>query len=279
MSYKISSQSCLYFYPFTSDYNNYATSPEGINDSLENIEMTLTPTTEFGQSLGSSAPNTNASILKIPNFTFNDNGANISFWYKLNNLSVVGNARIGFDFGNEFCVYMPGGIHDYGIFLYNTSLINQIGPFYSLGDTNWHFFSFNFKDVDGVKQLDIIVDGEIVTTSNTYVYNYNENNCVGGVFPDSCPNFSMNNFMVFNRSLTTEELQILQLHPTDFTLDYSYTINNQSDLTNFLNTSGVPEAFIKSNINVETNYTMINGTDEIKCILSEGKYSIIKTQE
>jgi hypothetical protein len=280
MSYSISAENCVSFYPFTSNYDNYATTPEGVTDFLENINMTLIPTDEFSNSLGVLTTSDNS--FKIPSLTFSENGINISFWYKLNDLNgVSGFSRIAFDF-SPFCVFLyPGGdisTTQGGLYLYYTNA-GQIGPFYYVQDTNWHFYSFNFKNENNVTSIDIIVDGVVVATSpDDYVSLQQTNNYVGAKMFDGVPNFSMNNFMIFNRSLTDEELNILYEHPTDFTLDYSYSINNQTNLTNFLSSNVAYEATLNSNINIDFDYMLLNGTSQLKYICSDGTHDILKSQ-
>ena len=222
MSYNINNSNLLYYYPFDVDFLDYA-SGTGVSDlTYSNVSISTGATKLKSGSL--LTPGTTNEQIKVPNFAFTTNGVTFATWMKCNSVPPKPTNRI-FDFGsgassNVTAFWFSDGAGTLGIAIYNPS-IGATGNYstgYVLSDTNWHHYVMSFTTagncyvyVDGVLTSGALtLYPSLATLTNSLIGISNWSGDVSN-FQNIQANF--NQFLVFNRTLTTTEIGYLVNNP------------------------------------------------------------------
>lgn len=230
-SYPVSKEQLLCYYKFDADYLNYATSSTGVSDASAS-----------GVSITANAlllPGTSTQSFKLPTIKFGAFGLTIAFWMKCATIPTNW-ARI-FDFAttpdiysrtNNFYMGFPttGAMQ---IKFNMTSLGTTSDVFdlkYTLADTNWHHYVLSISNIGTVA---FYVDGSLIPdiyynvypTLAPFITNYIGKSPVS---TDGYLNASFNQFYVFNRVITANEITMLSdsrlsIVPVTTVLQESYT--------------------------------------------------------
>ena len=219
-SYYISAKNILNYYPFDKDTLNYRYYTP-VSDTTQSLVSISNATTVLNNGTGSLYfPGTYGTYVKMQNITFSSNGITVAAWVKFKNIPQI-NERI-FDFGNA------AGVDN----MLLSSFIGNTFEFYSAGisytisftlqDLNWHHFCVI---IDGSSNTNIYVDGVAQTfirtgspstvyssiTANFPTEKNIANNYIGGsnFGPQYCFGGNMNQFFLYNRAITLEELSYI----------------------------------------------------------------------
>lgn len=227
-SYKISTTNIYYisktniigFYPFNTDYLNYA-SGTGVSDGTNN-GFTISTSATITGSGSLYSDNNNTHYFNLPNFTLTNNGVTICFWAKINT-SPSGWCRL-FDFGLgsgscNILLGFPTTVLSYAIF--NVSSGSSTGGTstgwnYTSVGTNWTFYALTIASSGSTNLYINNLDTSVFTWNGypaltTYTFNYIGRSNWGG---DAGIDAYYNNFLVANRVLTNDELKILYNYPS-----------------------------------------------------------------
>jgi len=271
MSYNINNTNLLYYYPFDKDLLNYKTGT-GVNDtSSANVAInTLTTKLLKGNAY---FPGMSGEYIQLPSTTFSTNGISFALWMEFPVIPSSSYTSV-FEFGS--------GINNKNIILYfnaaqlyftiynpssGTAQTNYYLN-YTLTDTNWHHYCINISSagvwslyVDGVQISGIDFTAYPATTALTTCY------LAKTSFQTTNLSCYMNQFLVFNRVLTTNEIQNLSTYP--WLVSYSSSASSSYTAPP---TTGNYNLFGKFDSSyVVTNQVLTNQTYGISCMSSNGK--------
>jgi len=235
MSYNINNSNLLYYYPFDTDYLDYKTGT-GVSDLLSNASTSISTTTTKLSSGSLLMPGSIASTIQTPNTTFTTNGVTFAVWMKFN--ATPGFTTRIFDFGSG-----PNA-NNIGLWFANTTGLLQIviwnptigtngnhATGYVLPDFNWHHYCITFTTA-GVTQLYVDGVAQSVTAtlypslSTLTVCYLGRSNWASDVSAYGNINAYANQFVVFNRAITTTEISYLANYPS--------LVKFSSDATGFI---------------------------------------------
>ena len=220
MAYNINNRNLLYYYPFNSDYLDYSTGTGVSNATTSNVSISTATTKLSSGSL--LMPGNSAETVKIPNTTFTNNGITIAVWVKFNSIPNLSH-RI-FDFGvvgggvNEVDIWFPdaNGTMSLVVVVNNSIIVNN--QIYTLTDLNWHHYCITFS----ATSTKFYVDGVLKTSLGAYYPPtvqltsclIGKSNFDANVFSYGSINANLNQFVVFNRVITSNELSYLTTNPS-----------------------------------------------------------------
>ena len=218
-TYNINSSNLLYYYPFDSNYADYASGVGVINATTTNVTISTANTKlTSGSVLFPGSTGINQKV-QIPSTTLTTNGVTIAFWAKITLQSGVSPQFI-FNFASGGAVNTVGmwltGTGGFQLMLYNASSVgNSYGLNYTLADANWHHYCVTASSTAGVWSF--YVDGVSIAISITsypttaaMTTSYIGANNLG----NANINGNMNQFLVFNRVITATELSYLVNYPS-----------------------------------------------------------------
>jgi len=280
--YNINNANLLYYYPFDSNYLNYQ-SGSGVSNVSNLVSTAIVPgitklnngSLYFGGITGES--------IQVPATTFSTNGLTFSLWMKTTEIpsssftsifefgSGINNKNIVFFFINAqmyFVVYNPSS----GTTVSGTNTYLN----YTLADTNWHHYCLTLSSsrtlsfyVDGVQMSGISFNAYPATSQLTTCF------LAKSSFAASAISCYMNQFLVFNRVITSTELSYLVNYPSQVKLsgpvtgNVIYNINNtgllqyypfDNDLLNYATGSGVSDGTTNLTSIATTNTKLSSGS-------------------
>lgn len=261
----INNSNLLVYYPFNVDLLNYA-SGTGVNDaSATNVSITTTETSMTNGSI--LFPGISTQQFKIPSVTFAAGGVTISFWIKF--LSAFSNAQYVFDFwasssNNIFCrsnnTIIRTGITNTNVFDngYNADFMWRHLCYTIAPNGSWTAYidgvTINILSINGVSfsvyPPSVALTSCLIGANNQGSVNY--------------ANFCLNNFIVFNRTLTATEVSYLFNFQNNLTFTSSPTTTS-STLSSYdsyaLTPSSLKIPISVPTVNVQyTSYNHANGT-------------------
>jgi hypothetical protein len=221
-SFNVNNSNLINYYPFDKDTLDYASGTGTSNATITSVSLSSSATVISSGSL--LLPGTSSQIVQLPNIQFGSSGLTIALWMKC--VSIPTNWMRIFDFArgpsdNEIYLGFPSaGSMQMGF--YNTS-IGTGGNYnlnYSISDTNWHHYVFVISS-NGT--ISLYVDGATITNSiSTKQYPSLlslTTNYLGKSFysNDGYLNAYMNQFLIFNRVITSTEVAYLANYPSAVT--------------------------------------------------------------
>jgi len=228
-SYSVNSSKAFYYYPFVSNYLNYASGGSGVSDA-----------SATGVSISSGAlllPGTSTQSVKLPTIQFGAFGLTVAFWLKC--VTIPTNWARVFDFATSTATYANNfflGFSSTGVmelkfnaaYLGNTSTVYNFP--YKLTDTNWHHYVVTISNVGNVS---FYVDAAKIGGFSYTVYPTLSpfiNNFIGKspISTDGYLNAFLNQFFVFNRVITANEIIRLSNNQTTLTLTPAVTSDSYS---------------------------------------------------
>lgn len=227
----------LYYYKFDTDFLNYnAGTGVGVSDaSAANVSISSSTTVLTAGSL--LLPGTATQTFRLPNTTFVSGGITIALWMKCESIP-TNSARL-FDFGNGpstnnfYVVFSTNGAMQLGFFTPSIGTANTYSLNYSVSNTNWHHYTIILSSTGGVT---FYVDGDTIATGitqNIYPYLSQLTNCFIGKSPyvaDGYLNAYINQFVLFNRAITANEVSYLSNNPANTTItNYASGITTLAD--------------------------------------------------
>ena len=215
----VNNSNLINYYPFDKDTLDYASGTGTSNATITSVSLSSSATVISSGSL--LLPGTSSQIVQLPNIQFGSSGLTIALWMKC--VSIPTNWMRIFDFAqgasnNEIYLGFPsGGSMQMGF--YNPSIGTQ-GNYnlnYSISDTNWHHYVFI---ISSIGTISLYVDGISITNSiSTKQYPSKSvltANYLGKSFysNDGYLNAYMNQFLIFNRVITSTEIAYLANYPS-----------------------------------------------------------------
>lgn len=238
-TYNINNTNLLYYYPFNMDYLDYKTGAGVSNVTTTNVTISTTTTKLTNGSIlfpGSTGVN---QLVQIPSTTFTTNGVTIAFWAKITLQSGV-SPQFLFDFASGAAVNTVGvwlsGTGAFQLMLYNSSSVgNSYGLNYTLPDANWHHYCVTTSQTSGVWSF--YVDGSSIAVSITaypttaaMTTPYIGANHLG----NANMNGNMNQFLVFNRVLTSNEIGLCAKYPAQIRVSSASSSNLPTEIPTYL---------------------------------------------
>jgi hypothetical protein len=223
-NYNINNSNLINYYPFDTDLNDYKTGAAVSN--VTTIGGAAIVTTNTKLTSGSLyLNNASSQALQIPNMTIAAGGFSSVFWIKF----ITGGlySRI-FDFGfgtsgsTVVCVYQntSGSTLQIGFYILNPSSGTGQATYtgFSLSDTNWHHLGITISSsgqwtlyIDGVGNTTSVVAYPSTSQITTaYIGKSNASN-------DPYATMYLNQFLIFNRTLTAREITTIATYPTSVT--------------------------------------------------------------
>lgn len=287
MSYNINNSNLLIYYPFDTTTSNYATGSP-VNDATTPLTVSTSATKLSSGSL--YFPGTDQTTkVKAVNTTFTTNGITFALWFK-NVGSIPGSNNALFDFGmgtnnNGNIMFFFGGtggqlsVVAYSPLTSTTGTITNTPVGFTLYDNNWHHYVLTISSggtwtawVDGIQYSS--PSWTVVPSTSTRTF------CQIGTnnFGNTPINGYMNQFVVFNRVLTTSEIRLLAYYPSQISfssstsstfsvpLSSTYNINNTNLLhyypfdfnyANYATGVGVNNA-TTTNVTISTSSTKLS---------------------
>jgi len=244
MSYNINNSNLLIYYPFNTNTSNYA-SGYAVNDATTPLSINATTKLSSGSLYFPGTDQT--TKVKAVNTTFTTNGITFALWFK-NSGSIPGGNNSLFDFGlgtngnGHIMLFFGGGgalsYVGYGPATSSTGAGGNTESGYRLVDNNWHHYVLTISPdgiwtpwVDGV-QYQASTWTIVPSTSTRTFCQIGTNN-----FSNTPINGYMNQFLVFNRVLTLNEISMLAAVPSQIKfssaesstfLTPTYNINNSN---------------------------------------------------
>lgn len=230
IAYTLNGLHIIKYYPFNTDTLNYSNISGPVNDTtLNGVSLVTMPTLLGGGSLlFSGVPNTAVTLSSL---NFNQRGVTVSVWVRLNRIN-FNHQRI-FDFGNGLgsdsfllsCFYNRLELYVAGV---SRTSVNTV-----VTDYNWHNYCVV---VDASSNARVYIDGSAVQFTNAlgdsitmqlsnFPYNKRLNtNFIGkDNFSSSAPLYGyVNNFFLFNRAFTAEEIAATSNINNTVTFQYYY---------------------------------------------------------
>lgn len=282
-TYFLSTRNLLNYYPFNTDMLNYTNPSSPVNDTTVNSVSISTATTILNNGTGAASfPGITNNWIKINKLNFPVAGVTFSVWAKYNSFVTSSGYERIFDFGN-------GGGYDgilFGIFdggRYEF-YANQTS-FYSefiLTDYNWHNYCIV---IDASFATKIYMDGAVLSfrlngtgpiltsvpgifpTSKDLLSNFIGNS---NFSPNESLNGYINNFLIFNRTFTDEEIaNTSNIHNTVlFKQLLTYPVSNEkllhyykfeADYLNYSTGTGISDASV-SGVSISTDSLLLPGT-------------------
>ena len=219
--YNINNANLLYYYPFDSNYLNYQPGFV-IADTISVTNVSIaSSTTKLGNgSIYFSGANSTNQLVQLPSTTLSTNGVTIAFWAKIT-LQIGVSPQFIFDFASGGAVNTVGmwltGTGGFLLMLYNPSsgTGNSYGLNYTLAAANWHQYCVSAPAsgvwsfyVDGVQISGVSITAYPTLSAMTTPYigaNHLGNANISGY---------MNQFLVFNRVLTANEISTIASVPS-----------------------------------------------------------------
>jgi hypothetical protein len=280
-SYAVNSSKAFYYYPFVSNYLNYASSGSGVSDA-----------SATGVSISAGAlllPGTSTQSVKLPTIQFGAFGLTVAFWLKC--VTIPTNwARI-FDFATSTATYANNfflGFSSTGVmelkfnaaYLGTTSTVYKFP--YKLTDTNWHHYAISITNTGNIL---FYVDGAQIAGFSYTVYptlSSFVNNFIGKspISTDGYLNAYLNHFFVFNRVITANEIIRLSNNQTTLTLTPAVTSDSYSlSPTNLVYGTSANITYNYSNpyLVPRTQYALYNGASLVATKTYTGITKIVDT--
>jgi len=227
-SYNINNTNLLYYYPFNVDFLDYKTGTGTSNSTTTNVTISTANTKLTNGSILFPGSTGTSQLVQIPSTTLTTNGVTIAFWAKITLQSGV-SPQFVFDFASGAAVNTVGmwlsGTGAFQLMLYNASSVgNSYSLNYTLLDSNWHHYCVTASQTSGVWSF--YVDGVSIAVSITsypttaaMTTPYIGANHLG----NANINGNMNQFLVFNRVITADEIYFLVNNPSQVGFSSSVT--------------------------------------------------------
>lgn len=272
MSVNISNANAICYYPFDTDAYNYV-SGTGVNDAVLTGAAISTAATNLTS--GSIYFSASPQSVKIPTFSFGTNGVTVATWVKF--LAVQGGYPCIFSFATS-AMASPFDLYGgYGTFCevtangttYRSSVIQSL-----YNDTNWHHYCMM---VNPSGKVLVYIDGNIVisdTTTYPSIVSYNK--ALIGLNKDNnqTPICYMNQFMAFNRIITSTEFAFILNKPKSISFSSAATSPGYTLDSYVLN----PTFATQETTSVSVTYNSPAFTNLMKYTLKDSNNATVDTQ-
>ena len=284
----VSNANLMYYYPFDTDFLDYA-SGTGVSDaSATSVTISTTTTKLTSGSLYFNGTNTQG--FQIPNMTLTQNGFTIAFWLKFNALPGASSTTRLMDFGYGTTTDFGMSFTNNSLYIYYSTAGNGGGVnfYYAIADTNWHHYCMVIPPnttpgacpvlsslyVDGVQYF---MNNGIYPSLTALSPCYIGKNATSGYVQ---LNAYMNQFIMLNRILSGNEVSTIYSNPTTFNFIYvapvaqftappasPININNSNLLlyypfdTNkydYVSGTGVADSVVDISSNISTQATVLS---------------------
>ena len=234
--YNINSANLLQYYPFDVDYLDYA-SGTGVNNMVSFTSASIQSGTTILTRGSLYLPGNQSETVQTPNVQFTTNGITFALWMKPA-VGIPTNLHRLFDFGygagggNVLLGFYPSGQLVCSVFTPSSGSPPGTNFYtgFTLTDTNWHHYCLTFtSSAAGSPYCNLYVDG-VLQSMNVNVYPnlsiltsclIGKSNWPGDVSSWGSINAYFNQFLCFNRTLTSTEIGYLASYPLQVQLSQS----------------------------------------------------------
>lgn len=271
MSYNINNSNLLYYYPFDKDLLDYKTGTGVSNVTSANVAIN-TSTTKL-QKGAIYFPGVSEEFIQLPSTTFSTNGISFALWMNFPIIPSSGYTSV-FEFGsginNKNIILFFNGAQLYFTIYNPSSGTVQTNYYlnYTLSNTNWHHYCINISSA-GV--WSVYIDGVQISGINFTAYPATSalTTCLLAKtsFQTTNLNCYMNQFLVFNRVLTANEIQLISTYP--WLISYSNSVSST-----YVSPPTTGNYYLFGNFDntyTVSNQVLTNQNYKIYCASSNGK--------